>query len=109
VWCHHALDIEAALDRNDGRTPAWRGWSQQTDRARHEIAVAGRVLEASSDEADPTEWAELAQQAAVILDQVRRVERNLAARQRTAGQGQQAHPTASIDPAAERLQPGISL
>jgi hypothetical protein len=35
VWCHHALDIEAALDRNNGRIPAWTGWSQQTDRARH--------------------------------------------------------------------------
>jgi predicted nucleic acid-binding Zn-ribbon protein len=25
VWCHHALDIEAALDRNDGASPPWTG------------------------------------------------------------------------------------
>jgi hypothetical protein len=33
VWCHHALDIEAAVDRNDGRSLPWTGWSPQTDRA----------------------------------------------------------------------------
>jgi hypothetical protein len=33
VWCHHALPIEAALDRNDGVTPPRTGWSQHDDRA----------------------------------------------------------------------------
>jgi hypothetical protein len=36
VWCHHPLNVEAVLDRNDGSPPAWAGWSQQTDRARHQ-------------------------------------------------------------------------
>ena len=106
VWCHHALDIEADLDRNDGRIPSWSGRSPRTDRARHQIVIADRVLEASSDRAGPGEWAELAQQAGVILDQVRRVERNRATRQRTPGQWQQPQPW--IDHAAERPQPGIT-
>jgi hypothetical protein len=109
VWCHHALEVEAALDRNDGRPPAWSGWGQQTDWARHEIAVADRVLEASSDRADPTEWAELARQAAVVLAQLRRVERNRTARQRMSGQWQQAHSTPWFDPAAAQPEPGMSL
>jgi hypothetical protein len=105
-WCHDALDIEAAVDRNEGRIPAWSGWSQQTDRASHEIAVADRVLEASSDRADPIEW-QLARQAGIVLEQVRRIERNPAAKQRTRSQWQ--HPQTCLDPAAERPQPGISM
>jgi hypothetical protein len=31
VWCHDALDIEAAVDRTEGRIPAGSGWSQQTE------------------------------------------------------------------------------
>ena len=108
VWCHHALDIEANLDRNGGRSPAWSGWSPQTDRARRQIAVADRVLEASSDRPGPREWAELTQQAAAVLDEVRRAERNRA-RTRPPGQRQQPHRTPRIDPVAERRQPGISL
>jgi hypothetical protein len=68
VWCHHALAIEAALDRNDGVSPRAR-WSLQTDRARQEIAVADRVLQAKSGRLNPTDWAELAQQAATIREQ----------------------------------------
>jgi conjugative relaxase-like TrwC/TraI family protein len=108
VWCHHALDIEAVRDRSDGRSPRWTGWSTQTDRARHEIAVADRVLEADKDRPGPIEWAKLAQQASVILDQACRVERKRAATERT-GQWQQPHRTPWIDPAAERPEPGISL
>ena len=48
-WCHHALPIEAALDRHDGLGPLPTGWSRHDDRARQEIAVADRVLEATSD------------------------------------------------------------
>jgi hypothetical protein len=67
VWCHHALPVEAALDRNDGVSPR-KGWSPQTDRARQEIAVADRLLEAKSGGLDPTVWAELAHQAATIRE-----------------------------------------
>jgi hypothetical protein len=107
VWCHHALDIEAALDRNDGRSPPWTGWSPQTDLARHQIAIADRVLQASSDRPGPTEWAELAQQAGTVLDQVRRAERDRAASQRAPGQWQLAQPR--VDLSAERPLPGISM
>ena len=53
VWCHHALPIEAALDRNDG-VSSQKGWSPQTDRARQEIAVADRLLEANFGGLHPT-------------------------------------------------------
>ena len=53
VWCHHALDIEAAFDRNDGAIPPWTGWSPQTDLARCQIAIADRVLQASSERPGP--------------------------------------------------------
>jgi hypothetical protein len=109
LWCHHALEVEAAVDRNDGRTPAWSGWSQQTDRARHEIAVADRVLEASSDRANPTEWAELAQHAGAILDRVRRAERSRAATQAMGLRRQQPPRTPWIDPTADPTISGISL
>jgi hypothetical protein len=48
VWCHHALPVEAVLDRNDGVSPPWTGWSQQTDRARREIKIADRLLQVES-------------------------------------------------------------
>jgi hypothetical protein len=69
VWCHHALTTEAALDRNDGVSPPWTGWSQQTDRARQEIKIADQLLEVEPGGLKPTEWAELAQQAAKIREQ----------------------------------------
>jgi hypothetical protein len=69
VWCHHAHDIEADLDRNDGAIPPWTGWSPQTDLARRQIAIADCVLQASNDRPGPTEWAELAQQAGAGSDQ----------------------------------------
>jgi conjugative relaxase-like TrwC/TraI family protein len=69
VWCHHALPIEAALDRNDGVSPRTR-WSPQTDRGPQEIAVADRLLESKSGSLNPTQWAELAQHAATIREQV---------------------------------------
>ncbi len=93
VWCHYALDIEADLDRNDGASPPWTGWSPQTDLARRQIAIADRVLQASSERPGPTEWAELAQQAGIVLDQLLRAERDRAARQRTPGHWQQPNPT----------------
>ncbi|MHB1533292.1 MAG: hypothetical protein ACYC1D_01510, partial [Acidimicrobiales bacterium] len=45
VWCHHALPLEAALDRNDGVSPTWTGWSQQANRARREIEIADQLLQ----------------------------------------------------------------
>jgi hypothetical protein len=107
VWCHHALDIEAALDRNDGASPPWTGWSSQTDLARRQIALADRVLQARSDRPGPSEWAELAEQAGSVFDQVRRAERDRAASQRTPGQWQLAQPR--VDLSAERPLPGISM
>jgi hypothetical protein len=109
VWCHHALDIEAALDQNDGAISPWTVWSPQTDLARRQIAIADRVLQASTDRPGPTEWAELAQQAGALFDQVLRAERDRAARPRTPGQWQQADPTPWAPPAAERLSPGVNL
>ena len=110
VWCHHALEIEAVLDRNDGTSPGgWTGWSPQADRARHEIAVAAQVLQASCDGPEPAEWAELARQASIVLDQARRAQHNRATEQRTARPSPEPFPTPWIDPAAEQPRPGISL
>ena len=61
MWCHHALPVEAALDRNDGVNPPWTAWSRQTDRARHEIKIADQLLQVESGGVNPAEWAELAQ------------------------------------------------
>jgi hypothetical protein len=72
VWCHHALPIEAALDRNDGVNPPWTGWSQQTDQARREIKIADRLLQVDSGGINAAEWAKLAQQAATIRQQALR-------------------------------------
>jgi conjugative relaxase-like TrwC/TraI family protein len=109
VWCHYALDIEAAVDRNDGRSPTRTGWSPLTEQARRQIAVADRVLQVSSDRLGPAEWAELARRAGAILDLVCRAGRNHAARQRTPGQWQQAQPAPWIDPVAGGPQSGISM
>jgi hypothetical protein len=72
VWCHHALAIEAALDRNDGVSPPWTGWSRRTDAARQEIAIADRLLEPKSNNLNPSDWAELSRQAAMIRKQALR-------------------------------------
>jgi hypothetical protein len=71
VWCHYALGIEATLDRNDGKSPPWTGWSQQTQAAREEIAVADRLLE-TSIAPEPAEWADLAREAATLREHVHR-------------------------------------
>jgi hypothetical protein len=109
VWCHHALDIVAVADRNDGASPTWTGWSPQTDRARHEIAVAARILQASSDKPGPTEWAELSRQASIVYDQARRAQHHRTAGQRTAARTPEPFPTPGIDPAAQQSRPGIRL
>ncbi len=63
VWCHHALGIEAALDRSDALGAPPRRHDTVIGRARQEVAVADRMLHSSvevNDEADPSCWAELA-------------------------------------------------
>jgi hypothetical protein len=108
VWCHHALDIETAVDRSDGRSPGWSGQSQQAREARRQIAVADRVLRVATDRLRPSEWAELAQQAGAVLDQARRAERIRNTGQ-TVSQWQRPRPTPWIDAEAGRREPGVSL
>jgi hypothetical protein len=57
AWFHHALEIEAVIDRSGGQIPAWIGWSPQTA-VRRQIAVADRLVECTSELAGPTEWAD---------------------------------------------------
>jgi hypothetical protein len=74
VWCHHALGIEAALDRHDGADPSWQGWSQQTLLARKDIAVADRFLDVVPipPDPDPATWAETAADAAEVREELHR-------------------------------------
>jgi chromosome segregation ATPase len=109
VWCHHALPIEAALDRNDGVIPPWTGWSRQTDRARQEITVADRVLEAASDGVNPAEWAELAQQAGTIREQALRDLRVRQAHQEKMSPAHQAEHHLHIDQSLRPRGPEIGL
>jgi hypothetical protein len=109
VWCHHALPIEAALDRNDGAIPSRTGWSQQDDRARQQIAVADRLLEAKSGAISPTEWAELAQHARTIREPALRDMRARRARQETMSPTHQAEHHLHIDRSVRPGGPEIDL
>jgi hypothetical protein len=109
VWCHHALPIEAALDRNDGVIPSRTGWSPQTDRTRQEIAVADRLLQAKSGSHHPNEWAELAQQAARIRAAALRDLRVRKAFQQTMAPTQQREHHLGIDHSAAPHGPEIGL
>ena len=71
VWCHYALGIEATLDSNDGVGPHWTGCDQQAQAAREEIVVADRLLETDAAPG-PTEWANLAGEAAILREHVQR-------------------------------------
>ena len=71
------------------------------------LEVTKGAVQASSERPGPTEWAELAQQAGAVFDQVLRAERDRAARARTPGQWQQPQPWANL--AAGRPLPGVSL
>ena len=71
VWCYYALGIEAALDRNNGGSPPWTGWSPACT-ARQEIAIADRLLQSTADAADPAGWAELCPCGAALRKHVRR-------------------------------------
>jgi conjugative relaxase-like TrwC/TraI family protein len=109
VWCHHALPIEAALDRNDGASPPWPGWSPLTDRARREIAIADRQLQSSGDGANPSRWAELAQEAATICDDMIKEQRNRQAAAHDRSLAHQAehhlHIDQSLRPAGPQIGP----
>ena len=109
VWCHHALPIEAALDRNDGLSPPRTGWSRHDDRARQEIAVADRVLEAKSGGTNPTQWAELAQHAGTLREQALRDLRVRRAYQETMPPNHQAEHHLSIDYSVRPGGPEIGL
>jgi conjugative relaxase-like TrwC/TraI family protein len=108
VWCHHALPIEAALDRHNGASSR-PGWSPQIDRARQEIAIADRVLQAKSGDLDPTEWAEIAHRAATIRDQALRDLRVRKAFEQTSSPTRQAQRHLGIDYSAASRGPEVGL
>jgi conjugative relaxase-like TrwC/TraI family protein len=108
VWCHHAVAIEAVLDRNDSATLA-STHSQHTARARQDIALADRCFDTSIDSSDPTEWAKLAQQAATLRDELHRNIRLQAAVDRRVAQTQQAQRHPGVDTFAAPRGPELSL
>jgi hypothetical protein len=109
VWCHHALPIEAALDSNDGLSPPWTGWSQQTDRARQEIKIADQLLQVEAGGLNPTERAELAQQTATIREQALIDLKARKAREQTTPPIHQAEHHLGIDYSAGPRGPEIGL
>ncbi len=68
VRCYYALGIEAVLDRNDGKSLPWTGWSQQMQAAREEIAIADRLSE-TGIAPQPAEWANLVREAASLREE----------------------------------------
>jgi conjugative relaxase-like TrwC/TraI family protein len=106
VWCHYALNLEAARDRNDGHNPPWAGRGPEANQARYQMAIADRVLQAGNDRSGPSEWAELANNAAAVLHEVLRAR---AAKERVARRALEPFPTPWIDPAAHRPEPGMTL
>jgi hypothetical protein len=108
VWCHHALPIEAALDRNDG-VSSRTGWSPQTDRARQEIALADRLLGAKSGGLNPAVWAKLAQQATTIREAAVRDLRLRKAFEQTMAPSHQPDYQPAIDHSAGPRGPEIGL
>jgi hypothetical protein len=99
----------SSLDRNDGVSQPQTGWSQETVRARQEIAVADRLLEAKSGAINPTEWAELALQAGTIREQALRDLRVRTAHQETMSPTHQAEHHLSIDSSVRPGGPEVSL
>ena len=93
VWCHHALGIEAVLDRSDGLGRAAHGQSPAMARARQEVAIADRLLHSSADLADPAGWAELAGQAAALRNEAQRLVMARATIDRLMAPAQQVQPS----------------
>ncbi len=109
VWCHHALPIEAALDGDDGVGPPQTGRSRHNDRARQEIAVADRLLEAKSAVTNPTVWAELARQAGTLREHALRDLRVRRAYPETMSPTHQAEHHLYIDHSVRPRGPEIDL
>ena len=108
VWCHHALGVEAVLDRNDGiRLPA-TGGSLAVGRARQEVAIADRLLHSSPDLTDPAGWAQLTGQAAALRNEAQRLMRARATIDRLLAPAQQVQPSRGMGDAAQQ-GPELSL
>jgi hypothetical protein len=108
VWCHHALAVETVLDRHDGVLPP-PTQSQRNERARQDITLADRCLDTASDTSNPTAWAELAQQAAALRDELHRNIRVQAAVNHRIAQTQEAQHHPRIDTVAAPRGPELSL
>jgi len=109
VWCHHALPIEAVLDRNDGIDPRWTGWSPNAERAKKEIAIAEQYLECKAEPINPSDWSALAQQASTIYDDMLRNLRANQAQERTTPWAHQAEQHLHIDRSLRPGGPELSL
>ena len=103
VWCHHALPVEAVVDRNDSVDPRWTGWSPNAERAKKEIAIADQHLEAKAEAINPSDWSALAQQASTIYDDMLRNLRVRQAQERTTAW---AHPAEQHLNINQSLRPG---
>jgi hypothetical protein len=108
VWCHHALGIEAVLDGSDALGAPPTGQSPVMARAREEVAIAERLLQAGADLADPTGWAELADEAAALREEaLRLVVARRAIDRLIAGQNAQRSHSMHADPV--QLGPELSV
>ena len=108
VWCHHALGIEAVLDRSDALGVPPSGQSPAMGRARQDVAIADRLLGSSTDLADPAGWAELAGQAVALRTEAQRLMRARATIDRLLAPAQQVQPSYGMGHAA-RLGPELTL
>ena len=70
VWCHHALGIEATLDR-ERSAQALRGKADRWKQARQQIWAADRVLQRGPEEPGPGGWATMAGDASRVLEGLR--------------------------------------
>jgi hypothetical protein len=109
VWCHHALPVEAVLDRNDGIDPRWTGWSPNAERAKKEIAIADQHLDCKTEAINPSDWPALAQQASTIYDDMLRNLRSNQAQVRTTPWALQPDQHLHIDRSIRPRGPELSL
>ncbi len=108
VWCHHALGIEAVLDRSDALGAPPTGRSPAMARARQDVAIADRLLQSIADVADPAGWAELADWAAALRKEAQRFSAARATIDRLVAPAQWVQPSHGMgDPA--RQAPEVSL
>ena len=108
VWCHHALGIEAVLDRGDGLGAPPTGRSPAMARARQDVAIADRLLQSTADAADPAGWAELADRAAALRNEAQRLIVARATIDRLVAPAQWVQPSHGMGDAA-RQGPEVSL